>query len=185
MSNEISDLREMVRSGLQKLVSEVPNQHAGLELVEFTNLLAEEAALLRDEAVSAARHQKISWAAIGDRLGMTRQAAQQRFGHPAPADPSTTADPANAPVGSVWRLSPITAFDELDLLAQYGAQGWHSVGFGPFYHDMVKDSRPWEHRRVPVFGGPSRAKLEAEGWTLIGDLWFPWSYYARPVSETS
>lgn len=35
-------------------------------------------------AAARARQHGHSWAAIGDRLGITRQAAQQRFGSPAP-----------------------------------------------------------------------------------------------------
>jgi hypothetical protein len=35
------------------------------------------------EAVTGLREQGYSWADIGTRLGITRQAAQQRWGHPA------------------------------------------------------------------------------------------------------
>jgi hypothetical protein len=66
----------------------------------------------------------------------------------------------------------------MDLLNEYGRQGWHSIGFGTLYHDMKKDSRPWEHRRVPFLSALRQPK---DGWQRIGTLWFPWSYQARPV----
>ncbi|ACZ30474.1 hypothetical protein Xcel_1443 [Xylanimonas cellulosilytica DSM 15894] len=181
------DRRAAARDGLRALVAgalpevvraqEAGDTEAGLDLVEFTHLLAEEAATMRDDAVAAARHQRTSWARIGARLGMSRQAAQQRFGV-VTGDEGPTADPTLADLGDVWRLSPVTAFDEMEQLERYGQQGWHSIGCGPLYHDMAKDAVVWEHRRSSVLG-PRRSRLEADGWTMIGTGWFPWAYYAR------
>ncbi|MFD1717472.1 hypothetical protein [Georgenia deserti] len=149
---------------------------ASEELVEFTNVLAEESSALLREAVAGARRQRVSWSRIGARLGMTRQAAQQRFG--LGPDSASGAVATSPDEGEVWRLSPVTAFDEMDELARYGRQGWHSIGYGPFFHDLVKDTVQWEHRRVTALG-PRRARMEADGWHVVGDGWFPWTYYAR------
>lgn len=186
------DERAAVRDALRALVAqerprtveaqERGDAEAGLDLVAFTHLLAEEAAAMRDEAVAAARHQRTSWARIGARLGMTRQAAQQRFGAPVADEDVRAPDPARARAGEVWRLSPVTALDEMEQLERYGRQGWHSVGYGPYFHDMVKDVVVWEHRRVSALG-PRRARLEAEGWRVVPGGTFPWAYYARPTTR--
>lgn len=177
----LHDLVARVRPELVR-AQESGDRDAGLDLIAFTQVLSEEAATMRDDAVASARHQKTSWAQIGDRLGMSRQAAQQRFGDPGPDDHDRVSDPAHAAVGEVWRLSPVTAFDEMEQLDHYGRQGWHSVGYGILFHDLVKDSVAWEHRRVSVLG-PGRARLEADGWRVVGGGWFPWSYYARPTGR--
>ena len=62
--------------------TDAPRQLAGAELVE---LLAAATELARAEegvgrAVRAARGAGASWAEVGDALGTSRQAAQQRFG---------------------------------------------------------------------------------------------------------
>ena len=46
------------------------------------DLLRSYAATMTYAAVAGARREGASWAAIGEQLGMTRQAAQQRFGAP-------------------------------------------------------------------------------------------------------
>src|SRR5690606_11380655 len=78
--------------------------------------------------------------------------------------------------------SPLTAFNEMDVLDRAGTFGWHSVAFGPLYHVVVKSEEQWEHRRVSVIGA-NRHQLEAEGWQRIGSMWFPWAYYARPTGR--
>lgn len=128
--------------------------------------------LLRS-AVSAARGGGHSWEAIGQTLGMSRQAAQQRFGLG-----------QQTPVGEARRLSPLSAFNEMEVLDRAGRYGWHSVGFGVLYHDLEQDEQQWEHLRAVVFTH-SRRTLEAQGWQRVGDGWFPWVYYARPTGKTA
>lgn len=157
--------------GLQERLTNDPEVH--LELIRQTAQAKAETEALLQSSVTAARNAGHSWEAIGSTLGMTRQAAQQRFGR---------REPQAELVGEARRLSPLTAFDEMEILNRAGRYGWHSVGFGTLFHTIQKDEQQWEHRRVVAFD-PSRAALEAEGWQRIGSLWFPWAYYARPTGE--
>ena len=117
-----------------------------------------------------------------------------------PRDSSDAAAPAR-PAGASWEtpdagsgvpagtpedtpdrrvLSPLTAFDEMEVLEREGKLGWHVVDFGPFFHVVERSDHPWEHRRVPFAVGPRLRKLEADGWTAVG-AWFPWRYLKRPL----
>lgn len=124
---------------------------------------------LLNSAVTAARTAGHSWTRIGKELGMSRQAAQQRF-----------SGDDNMPVefvGAVKKLQPLTAFDEMEALDDAGREGWHSISFGMLYHLVEKTDEQWEHLRVPATS--SRSSLEADGWRRIGRMWFPWAYYTR------
>jgi len=146
-----------------------------LDLIDLTHRSSQEIARLLQAAVTSARLAGLSWERIGQRLGMSRQAAQQRFGRILDND---TAQPS----GKKRRLFPVTAFDEMEALAEAGRAGWHSIGYGMYFHDLVQSDEQWEHLRVTAFGS-SRHRLEAEGWHRVGALWFPWAYYARPTGR--
>ncbi|ANJ26671.1 hypothetical protein [Agromyces aureus] len=118
-------------------------------------------------SVEAARAGGASWSVIGAELGMTRQAAQQRFGS------------VEAPRGAAERwLGPVTAFDEMVELEAAGRAGWRTVEAGMLAHRMVYTGTQWEHRRVlwrsaPVADG-------ADGWQ-VGCRAFPWIYLVRDL----
>lgn len=125
---------------------------------------------LLSQAVLAARHAGVSWSEIGDQLGVTKQAAQQRYG--------VTKTPV---VGATQRLlKPVTALNEMAKLADAGAHGWHSISYGWLYHLLEKSDQQWEHHRdgFPIPG--NRKRLEAHGWTWIGTT-YPWQYFKRPL----
>jgi hypothetical protein len=139
-----------------------------LDLIDACNLALEECAMLQRNAVHQARRAEVSWAAIGEHLGITRQAAQQRF---AP-------DSDDAPTGSVRRIEGATAFNEMQLLAAEGKQGFHLVGLGALYLLVKPSKHVWEHRRETALSLGSRARLETAGWTYVGS-WFPFQYFKR------
>lgn len=120
-------------------------------------------------SVTAARGGGASWALIGAQLGMTRQAAQQRFGAPAQASAANDAER--------W-LGPVTAFDELEELELAGRAGWHTVEAGVLAHRMVRTDTQWEHRRI--LWRASLASEEAAGWA-VGCRAFPWIYLVRDL----
>jgi len=122
---------------------------------------------LLQQSVDSARAVGHSWAALGSVLGMSRQAAQQRFG--AAQAPSSLDDDER------W-LGPVTTFDELAELALAGRLGWHTVQAGFLRHRMVRTATQWEHRRVLWRGPASRVALD--GWR-IGCRAFPWLYLIR------
>ncbi|AYG04768.1 hypothetical protein [Gryllotalpicola protaetiae] len=143
---------------------------AALTLVDSARVASEEASRLLRESISGARSAGHSWDAIGRVLGVSKQAAQQRFG----------TSPAPVATGSRRVLSPVTAFDEMAALAEAGRHGWHSVDYGTLHHVLEKSDEQWEHQRV-VWGTGSRGRLTADGWQLIRHNTFPWGYWARPT----
>lgn len=145
-----------------------------LALVRRTAAADEATTLLLQQAVGAARSAGHSWTAIGATLGLTRQAAQQRFGR---------GGEATHDVNERW-LGPVTAFDEMAELEIAGRLGWHTVEAGLLRHRMVRTSTQWEHKRVLWSG--SSGRYARDGWQL-GCRAFPWVYLVRdtgrPVTE--
>jgi hypothetical protein len=139
-----------------------------LRLVDSCSLAVEECGLLQKNAVHQARRAEVSWAAIGEHLGITRQAAQQRFAPEA----------EGAPVDNVRRIYGATAFNEMQMLAAEGKAGFHLVGFGALYLSVKPSRHVWEHRRETALTSARRARLEAAGWTYVGG-WFPFQYFKR------
>ena len=128
-----------------------------------------EARAILQRSVAAARAGGASWAAIGAELGMSRQAAQQRFG--------ALSDAAAAPVSDTERwLGPVTAFDEMAELDAAGRLGWRTVEAGMLSHRMVRTETQWDHRRI--FWRTSLAAEERDGWQ-VGCRAFPWIYLVR------
>ena len=142
---------------------------AYLDLVRLTQRANAETDSLLRSAIAASRSAGHSWTAVGEALGISKQAAQQRFGAV-----TTTAN------GEQRMLTPLTAFSEMEALERAGRLGWHSIAFGTLYHLVERSSVQWQHERVPAFGAAWR-ELEAAGWQRIGTMWFPWAYYARPT----
>ena len=117
------------------------------------------------QAVDAARTAGSSWADIGAELGMSRQAAQQRFG----------GTPEALSADERW-LGPVTAFDELAELELAGRLGWHTVEAAMLRHRMVRTDTQWEHTRL-LWPRSTKALLR-DGWQ-IGCRAFPWIYLIR------
>lgn len=136
-----------------------------LELVRHCHLAESVTRSLTQQAVDAARAAGNSWSDIGRSLGMTRQAAQQRFG----------ATPLELPPGERW-LGPVTALDEMAELELAGRLGWHTVGTSALRHRMVRTNTRWEHRRV--IWPRAAAGLLRDGWR-VGCRSFPWIYLVR------
>jgi hypothetical protein len=177
------DEERAVRDAVSEAVLGVPglrdalerDPDASLRLVAAGRTAAEETSRLLRASVAGARAAGHSWDTVGRVLGVSRQAAQQRFG-PAglPAlDPHSAAD---APARKV--LTPLTAFTEMAVLEQVGRQGWHVVDYGPLFHVVEASDRQWEHRRSSWGPGQERRRA-AEGWTLVKGTTFPWGYYKR------
>lgn len=147
---------------------------ASLVLVVAARTAAEETSRLLREAVASARGAGHSWDVVGRLLGVSRQAAQQRFGAGPPEPPAQTG-PAERRL-----LTPLTAFTEMAVLEKEGRAGWHVVDYGPLFHLVEASDVPWEHRRVAWSPGAAR-RMEADGWTLVRGATFPWGYYKRPA----
>ncbi|MFG3001757.1 hypothetical protein [Streptomyces sp. NPDC048340] len=178
---EVSRIREEIASavlgatdGLAESLDSDPEEY--LRLLAAARVGAEESSRLLREAVQGARSAGHSWDTVGGLLGVSRQAAQQRFSSKAP---SATPEPG-VPGGPEHRvISPVTAFDEMAELEAAARDGWHLVGYGPFHLVVEASDLVWKHRRV---FGAQRRRLKAEGWTQVGPGSFPWRYYKRPVA---
>ncbi|WP_371479993.1 hypothetical protein [Kitasatospora sp. NBC_00315] len=167
-----------VLGGPEGLTDSLEHDPAGyLRLVDASRVGAEEAGRLLREAVQGARAAGHSWDTVGRVLGVSRQAAQQRF--------ATRGPEAAASDGPDRRvLTPLTAFTEMAALAEAGRAGWQLVGYGAFYHEVEASEHPWEHARVTLAAGARHRRMEAEGWIPVGAGWFPWRYYKRPLDPT-
>lgn len=148
---------------------------AHLDLIALTSRARAETDVLVQLAVSRARSAGCTWESIGQVLAMTRQAAQQRFGHNEPISP---------PGGTsrTMVLTPVTAFSEMRVLARAGKHGWHATSYGALYFVVEKSDVQWEHVRVTV-AGAAGGRYETSGWQRVGTWWFPWVYYKRPTDQ--
>ena len=138
-----------------------------LALISSSVRAEAEARTIVRRSVAAARAGGVSWALIGGELGMSRQAAQQRFG----------GSPADAIDTERW-LGPVTAFDEMRELELAGRAGWRSVEAGMLAHRVVRTDTQWEHRRI--LWRASLAGEQADGWQ-VGCRAFPWIYLVRDL----
>lgn len=169
-------VRDTVTRAILDAAGVEPDESRHLEPAEHLALIhassdaeGEVRAILR-QAVESARAGGVSWAAIGAELGMSRQAAQQRFGDASQPDAA-----ADDEAEYRW-LGPVTAFDEMAELELAGRAGWHTVEAGLLRHRMVRTDTQWETKRL-IWRGPSR-RDEAEGW-VVGSTMFPWAYLVR------
>ncbi|MFD5319354.1 hypothetical protein [Streptomyces sp. NPDC127098] len=152
-----------------------PSAH--LLMVAASRVAAEETSRLLRQSINGARAAGHSWEVVGRLLGISRQAAQQRFGTPAATPPP--ADP-----GAHRRvLSPLNAFNEMDALAESGRRGWHVVDYGHLHHLVESSPRQWEHQRLWWPTRRRRRRMVEQGWELIvpTDFDSPWAYYKRPL----
>lgn len=168
----MTDLADAIGRAILVGLPARPTDH--LALVERAAEADRVAGALLQQAVATARANGHSWSAVGSTLGLTRQAAQQRFGR-------TGADTETSPGSPETRwLGPVTALDEMNELEIAGRLGWHTVGAGLLRHRMIRTETQWEHRRVLWSG--SLARYEQEGWQ-VGCRAFPWIYLIRDTGE--
>ena len=121
---------ETIRERVAEAVLEdVGDEIDHLALVAGADVAAREGDRLLREAVANARRAGHSWDAVGRVLGVSRQAAQQRFAAPSAGAAGTADARGTEPARRV--LTGVTAFTEMGVLEVEGAPGWHLVDFGP------------------------------------------------------
>lgn len=143
-----------------------------LRLVAAASVAADHGGKLLDDAVAGARHAGHSWAAVGSVLGVSRQAAQQRFGATIDAP-----DPTSPQQRVIRRVN---AFNELAVLEREQVEGWHLVGFGAGKLVVESSGRPWEHQRLTFASHTLLRTMETDDWRIVG-VWGPWTYLKRPA----
>lgn len=163
-----AELAEALGAAILDGLPETAEEQDHLAIVRRTALAEHEVRGLLRQSIGAARAAGHSWATLGAELGMSRQAAQQRFG--------AVDEPAEDVTFEERWLGPVTAFDELPELELAGRMGWRTVGVGMLKHRVRRTATQWEHRRVVWTGKASR--YERDGWQVAVRS-FPWLYLVR------
>jgi hypothetical protein len=146
------------------------------EAITVAHLVADEGRLTLQRWVDAARRTGLSWAEIGQALGISKQAAQQRF------RPGELADEQLADSGDEIVRLGATAFNELKILREEGLRGRELMRVGALALVFRPSGRRWEYlRRVAPWAAPEAVQA-AEGWTHVGS-WLPFQYYKRPIGH--
>lgn len=141
-------------------------------MVEAAHVAHDESRAVLQQWVDAGRRAGMSWADIGALMGITRQAAQQRFGG---APDGTPADD-----GLVVRTGA-TALNEMRMLAEEGAANRELVAVGLLTLSFRQTSKPWTYRRIVAFApGQAIAQESRAGWVFVA-AWYPFLYFKRQV----
>jgi hypothetical protein len=128
--------------------------------------------------VDAGRRASLSWAEIGALIGISKQAAQQRFGGGAGAEEAAAGHRADLIV-----RTGATAFNEMAMMEQEGREGRELVGTGLLSLVFRQTGSRWEYRRVTaLFPDQARARLERAGWAYVSS-WYPFHYFKRRVGD--
>ena len=144
-----------------------------LEAITAAHLVADEGRVGLQRWVDAARRTGLSWTDIGSALGISKQAAQQRFKSTETAD-----DLAGEDGEEIVRLGA-TAFNEMSILRDEGKKGRELVRTGALTLVFRPTSHPWEYRRrVGVV--PMIAEMKSAGWIYVSS-WIPFHYFKRPL----
>jgi len=191
-----------VRDALAKIVDDsTPGLIARLgsdprtysELLVATNLVAEEAEELLRETVVSARHAGLNWEQIGDLIGMTRQAAQQRFSAVTPQNLAAeqapvpgvgvavsgtaiqqgAAIPGSPPIGTTATIDEASD-DNVKMLNRAGQYGWRCVSFTTWTWTIEMTSQQWA--AAATFRNPPAG----DGWQRIG-RYAHMVYWTRPA----
>jgi hypothetical protein len=184
-------------NGLRTLVSDlVLNWHADEQegdlaaanpedfkrLIRAAHVVADEAGHSLERWVGAGRHAGLSWADVGDALGVSRQAAQQRFTNDAGrvgADPQGPGDTVN-----LITRTGLTAFNEVAAMQEEGRNCNELVAGDYFKLFFAPRDRAWENIRVTAFRSPAViSAYEKDGWKYAF-TWYPFHYFTRPARGT-
>ncbi len=146
------------------------------QLIRTAQVVSDEAGYSLNRWVGTGRHAGLSWAEIGDVLGVSRQAAQQRFSSP---------DVSTSPDGDWIVRTRMTAFNEVAALDEEGMKGNELVGAAPLKLFFVPRGRPWQNIRVTAFGtrrSQMIKRYEEDGWKMAVE-WGPFYYFTRPADS--
>ncbi len=145
------------------------------EVIEAAHVIADESRLALHRWIHAARRAGMSWAEVGDALGISKQAAQQRF--------RSATDEDGLPHDLIEvRLGP-TAFNEVRVLRDEGLKRNELVRTGALALVFRRSERQWEYARiVAVSPHVVIGRMSREGWTYVSS-WFPFHYFKRPLED--
>lgn len=143
------------------------------DAITAAHLVADEGRLDLQRWVDAARRTGLSWSEIGDALGISKQAAQQRF------RPVGESEPPKAEDGQKIVRLGATAFNEMRILREEGEKRNELVDTGLLSLIFRPTDTQWEYQRR--IGGPAmREEMRNAGWTYVS-AWLPFHYFKRPA----
>jgi hypothetical protein len=144
------------------------------ELIVAAHVAADESRRALQRWVDAGRRASLSWTEIGDLIGTSKQAAQQRFGG---------ANEQAEPPADLIARSDATAFNELSILEEEGRQGRELIRTGLLSLLFRQTESRWEYRRVTaLFPDQARARLQRSGWAYVSS-WYPFHYFKRRIGD--
>ncbi|MDQ3641232.1 MAG: hypothetical protein M3450_07165 [Actinomycetota bacterium] len=125
---------------------------------------------------------------VADHLAQSGEGPVEAFGAPEQyAAELVAADPPDGDAGPAYeaRTFRATAFDEEEILADLGRDGWELTGVRDFglhaRRPRASDERTtWEYsRRTGLRRGPVLEAMEGDGWIPCG-RWVTYHYFKRP-----
>jgi len=147
-----------------------------VRMLQATATIAYDADANLHRWVDVARQAGMTWSEIGAAIGMSQQAATQRFGRKG-RDPG-----AAARDNPEIRVKGANLFNESQMLADEGRRGRELVRLEPMSLILIQTDRPWEHTRL--FGLPAEAiktDAAADGWEYVSS-YGPFHYFKRPLN---
>ena len=144
------------------------------DIIQAAQIVAQEADQSLQRWALAARREGMSWAEVGGALGISKQAAQQKFR-------TTLSEPLVASPDQIEVRLGATAFNEERLLDMEGRRGNELVGVGLLSLTFRRTLQVWEYRRlVSVTAAAAQATAAAQGWVYVAS-WFPFHYFKRSI----
>ena len=144
-----------------------------IEMILASDIALSEAKMSLQRWVLAGRRGGLSWNDIGGLLGISKQAAQQRF-----SDRDATSLHVLKPSDDIVNARA-NAFTEMGILTTYGLEGYELLTTGPQQLTFRKTNQVWEYdRRVAISSGLITSHLVKKGWTHVS-TWFPFHYFKR------
>ncbi len=144
------------------------------DAIVAAHLVADEGRLSLHRWIDAARRTGLSWTDIGDALGISKQAAQQRF-----RSLGSDEDLAVGEGEEIVRLGA-TAFNEMSILREEGLKGHELIRTGALTLVFRPTERAWEYRRH-IGSGAMIVDMKKAGWTHVSS-WMPFHYFKRPIA---
>ncbi len=138
-------------------------------VIEAASIAADEARATLHHWVEAGRRAGMSWNEIGTLLGVSKQAAQKRFG---------AGEAEAAPFGTIAIALGTTARTEDEHLAIEGEAGRELIGADAAHLRFRQTQQRWEHLRS--VGPVAEDEGQAGGW-IPAARWFVFEYYKRPA----
>ena len=145
------------------------------DAITAAHLVADEGRLDLQRWVDAARRSGLSWTDIGGALGISKQAAQQRFKLDDADD-----DAIHVEGEKIVRLGA-HAFNEMRILTQEGENGHELIDAGLLKLIFRKSDHHWEYKRLigrVWMADEMRAEMRKAGWTYVSS-WPPFHYFKR------